>query len=154
MPSVLPFMALYQDPKGQCKSCMAQVPKSVEGLDIMELTLVFDLTWGNLWVLLFSPGCSVEEGMRPRRVKPVNFDKGKWLKERMKIQLSLEPLQRSSGRGFPEVCSYRPHFSGRAVIAGCVFILQSIAKIRRKLQKALTGSPTPMNQLLNMAFAI
>lgn len=37
---------------------------------------------------------------------------------------------------------------------GCAFILQSAADNRRKLQKAITGSQTPMNQLLNMAFAI
>lgn len=37
---------------------------------------------------------------------------------------------------------------------GCAFILQSAADIRRKLQKAITGSQTPRNQLLNMAFAI
>lgn len=34
------------------------------------------------------------------------------------------------------------------------FILQSAADIRRKLQKATAGPQTPMNQLLDMAFAV
>lgn len=61
----------------QCQGCVAQVPKSAEALDIMELTLVFDLTWGNLEILVLSHCSTGEEGMRPCIVKPVNFDKGK-----------------------------------------------------------------------------
>lgn len=76
VPSVLPFMVLYHDPKGQYKGCMAPIPKSAEAPDIMELTLVFDLTWGNLQILLLSHCGTVEKGMRPCIVKPVILIRG------------------------------------------------------------------------------